>query len=113
MIFEYGEDNIDSFYIKGGVMIEINPLEYDCYNCFNPRLDFVEMDFSTDKSLRSDSLSFEIVHMGAELFPIMENGVRQITFVQNSPQVRLLSSIQFTDDTKLILGNKMQKVSSH
>ena len=88
MIFEYGEDNIDSFYIKGGVMIEINPLEYDCYNCFNPRLDFVEMDFSTDKSLRSDSLSFEIVHMGAELFPIMENGIRQITFVQNSPQVR-------------------------
>ena len=84
--FRYGEDNIDSFYVKGGIIIEINPLEYDCYDCFNPRLDFVEMDFSTDDSIRSDSLSFEIVHMGAELFPLMENGVRQITFVENSPQ---------------------------
>ena len=84
--FAYGEDNIDSFYIKGGIMIEINPLEYDCYDCFNPRLDFVEVDYSTDDNFRTYSLSFEIVLMGAELFPIMENGVRQITFVQNSPK---------------------------
>lgn len=67
-------------------MIEINPLDYDCYDCFNPRLDFVELDFFSDDSLRGDSLRFEIVHMGAEVFPIMENGVRQITYIQNSPQ---------------------------
>ena len=75
---------MDSFYIKGGIMIEINPLEHDCYDCFNPRLDFIVMDFDT--SARSDQLSFEIIHMGAELFPIMEDGVRQLTFVQNSPK---------------------------
>ena len=69
-------------------MIDINPLEHDCYDCFNPRLEYVEINFSTDDTIRSDSLSFEIVHMGAELFPIMENGVRQINFVQNSPKER-------------------------
>ena len=69
-------------------MIDINPLEYDCHNCFNPRLDYVEIDFSTEENLRGDSFTFEVIHMGAELFPIMEGGVRQITFVQNSPEAR-------------------------
>ena len=77
---------MDSFHIKGGIMIEVNPFDYECYGCFNPRLDFVELDFLADDSFQSDMLSFEIVHMGAELFPIVEDGVRQITFVQNAPK---------------------------
>ena len=88
MVFDYEDDNIDSFHIKGAIIIEINPLEYNCYDCFNPRLDFIEIDFSTDDILLDDSLTFETIHMGAEIFPIMENGARQITFIQNSPQER-------------------------
>ena len=84
--FLYNKDSLESFYMKGGLLVEINPLDYNCYDCFNPRLNFIEMNFTTEDSNRKDKMNFEVIHMGAELFPIMEDGVRQITFFQNSPE---------------------------
>ena len=87
-LFQYDGDVLESFYIKGGIMIAINPLEFDCYDCFNARLHLAEINFSADTSSHNQTMNFEIVHMGAEIFTIMEGGVRQITFVQNSPKER-------------------------
>ena len=84
--FHYNKDSLEPFYMKGGLLVEINPLDYNCYDCFNPRLDVIEMNFTTEDSYRKDKINFEVIHMGAELFPIMEGGVRQITFFQNSPK---------------------------
>ena len=84
--FNFTENSLESFYMKGGLLIEINPLDYNCYDCFNPRLNFIEMNFTTADSYKKDKMHFEVIHMGAELFPIMEGGVRQITFFQNSPK---------------------------
>ena len=84
--FNFTENSLESFYMKGGLLVEINPLDYNCYDCFNPRLNFIEMHFTTEDTYKKDKMNFEVIHMGAELFPIMEGGVRQITFFQNSPK---------------------------
>ena len=53
----------------------------DCMNCFNPRLRKIKI------STIGDDLSFEVTHLGVEMFPRMEGQSRSFETFHNAPEI--------------------------